>query len=156
MTMVQADLAAVGFEVRTRVQESQSLFADIASPERLFDAFVLGWDTQFRIDDRVLFGCDSPQGPFQWASYCNPRVDQLLDQLSTIDDRSSAIPLWEEYQQIIQWDQPYTFIYYEVVTHAVQDHLRDVRADIRGSLINVADWWIRPSQRRTAATRRAP
>ena len=156
MTMVQADLAAVGFEVRTRVQESQSLFADIASPERVFDAFVLGWDTQFRIDDRVLFGCDSPQGTFQWASYCNPRVDQLLDQLSTIDDRSSAIPLWDEYQQIIQWDQPYTFIYYEVVTHAVQDYLRDVRADIRGSLINVADWWIRPSQRRTVATRRTP
>ncbi len=129
---------------------------DIVGPERNFDAFVLGLQTEFNIDERRLFSCSTPDAPYKWASYCNPRVDQLLDQLSTIHDRSSAIPLWEEYQQIIQWDQPYTFIYYEVVTHAVQDHLRDVRVDIRGSLINVADWWIRPSQRRTVATRRAP
>ena len=49
MTMVQADLTEIGVEVRTRVQEAQSLGADITSPERRFDAFVLGWEAQFRI-----------------------------------------------------------------------------------------------------------
>jgi peptide/nickel transport system substrate-binding protein len=47
LTLVQSDLKQVGIDVRTRVQESQSLGANITSPERSFDAFVLGWQTEF-------------------------------------------------------------------------------------------------------------
>jgi peptide/nickel transport system substrate-binding protein len=147
LTLVQADLAKVGFDVRVRVQEAQSLGQDIMNPERRFDAFVLGWRAEFSLDDRILFACSQLDSPFQWASYCNPRVDEILDQVAMMEDRSRALPLWHEYQEILQWEQPYTFLYYDVRANAVRERLRDVQMDIRGDFINVKDWWIDPAQR---------
>ncbi len=148
MTLVQADLAEVGVEVRPRVQEAQSLARDITSRERRFDAVVLGWQTEFSLDDRPLFACSELDGPYQWASYCNPRVDQLLDSLALITDRERARPLWREYQEIIRHDQPYTFLYYDVRADAVRDRLHGVTMDIRGDLSSVDRWWIAPADRR--------
>jgi peptide/nickel transport system substrate-binding protein len=147
MALVQADLAQIGIEVRTDVQEAQSLAEDITSPERRFDAFVLGWTAEFRLDDRNLFACSRIDGPFQWASYCNPRVDELLDRVMLLEDRSQALPLWHEYQEIIQRDQPYTFIYYDVRPNGIRQRVRNVEMDIRGNFINVQEWWIAPSDR---------
>jgi peptide/nickel transport system substrate-binding protein len=148
MVLVQADLAEIGVAVELRVQEAQSLGADITSSERRFDAFVLGWETEFVLDDRVLFACSQLEGPYQWASYCNPRVDEILDQVTSMDDRSKAIPLWYEYQEIMQWEQPYTWLYYDVRPNGVRERVRDVRMDVRGNFINVQDWWIAPADRR--------
>ena len=147
IALVQADLAKIGVEVRPAVQEAQSLGADITSPQRKFDAFVLGWNAEFRLDDRNLFACSQIDGPFQWAGYCNPRVDVILDQVTRMEDRSQALPLWREYQEIIQRDQPYTFIYYDVRPNGVRERIRNVEMDIRGSFINVQEWWIAPSDR---------
>jgi peptide/nickel transport system substrate-binding protein len=148
MTLVQADLARIGIEARPRVREAQSLGRDLTSPERSFDAAVLGWSADFVIDDRVLFSCSHLEGAYQWASYCNPRVDSLLERVAVMEDRSQTLPLWHEYQEILQREQPYTFLYYEVRANGIRSRLRDVRMDIRGALVNVGDWWIAPAERR--------
>jgi peptide/nickel transport system substrate-binding protein len=148
LMLVQADLAQVGVEANLRVQEGQSLRADITNSERRFDAFVLGWSADFNLDDRIVFACSQLDGPFQWASYCNPRVDEILDQVAMMVDRSRALPLWHEYQEILQWEQPYTFLYYDVRANAVRERVRGVEMDIRGDFINVKDWWIAPADRR--------
>ena len=150
MTLVQADLAKIGVQVRTFVQEAQSLRMDITSKERRFDAFVLGWSSDFVLDDRALFACSQRDGPFQWASYCNRRVDALLDRITSLADRSAALPLWYEYQEIIQQDQPYTFLYYLEQANGVNRRVQNVRMDIRGNLINAKDWWILPATGRAA------
>jgi peptide/nickel transport system substrate-binding protein len=147
--LVQADLAKVGVEVRPRTQEAQSLGADITNSERRFDAFVLGWQTEYNLDDhRSLFACSALDGAYQWASYCNPRVDEILEAVSLTVDRAQTVPLWHEYQEIIQQDQPYTFLYYDVRANGVKYRVRDVRMDIRGDLVNAKDWWIAPEDRR--------
>lgn len=148
MTLVQAHLSRIGIEARPLVREAQSLGRDITSRERSFDAAVLGWSADFVIDDRVLFSCSHLEGAYQWASYCNPRVDSLLERVAVMEDRSRALPLWHEYQDILQREQPYTFLYYEVRANGVRHRLRDVRMDIRGALINVGEWWIAPDERR--------
>ena len=63
-------------------------------------------------------------------------------------DRQRTLPLWHEYQEILQTDQPYTFLYYDVRANGVRDRVRDVRMDIRGDLINVKDWWLAADERR--------
>lgn len=152
MTLVQADLAEIGIETRLRVQEAQSLARDVTSPERHFDAVVMGWGAEFNLDDRIQFACSQRGGAFQWSSYCNPRVDELLDQVAALEDRSKALPLWHEYQEILLWEQPYSFLYYEVRPNGVRRRLHDVRMDIRGSFINVGEWWIDPGDRRLTPT----
>jgi ABC-type transport system substrate-binding protein len=68
--------------------------------------------------------------------------------VTVIEDRDRTIPLWREYQRIVQEDQPFTFIYYETQANAVRRRLHDVQMDIRGTLLSVADWWIAPGDRR--------
>jgi peptide/nickel transport system substrate-binding protein len=148
LTLVQADLAQVGVDVSLRFQEAQSLQADMIDPERRFDAFVIGWVADFNLDDRILFACSQLDGWYQWASYCNPRVDEILDQVAMMEDRSRALPLWHEYQEIVQWEQPYTFLYYDVRANGVRERVRDVQMDIRGDFFNAKDWWIAPADRR--------
>ena len=144
MTLVQSYLNDIGIEVRTRVQEAQSLGMDITSPERRFDAIVLGWTIPgFSLDDRMLFACSYIDRPYQWASYCNPRVDEILEQVTRLEDRAAALPLWQEYQAIIQQDQPYTFLFFDERPNGIRNRVRNVTMDVRGSLINVKDWWIR-------------
>ncbi len=154
MTLVQANLADVGIEVSTRTQEAQSMARDILGPERNFDAFVLGLQTEFNIDDRRLFACSTLDGPYQWAGYCNPRVDEILDQVVVMSDRSQSLPLWYEYQEIIQGDQPYTLLYYDVRANGLAARMRGVEMDIRGDLQSVHDWWIAPADRRPAGRTR--
>jgi peptide/nickel transport system substrate-binding protein len=148
VTLVQSDLAQIGVEVSIRLQEAQSLGQDITSQERRFDAFMLGWSAEFNLDDRILFACSQLDNPFQWASYCNPRVDEILEQVALMEDRSKALPLWHEYQETLQWEQPYTFLYYDVRANAVRDWVHDVQMDIRGDFVNAKDWWIEPGSRR--------
>jgi peptide/nickel transport system substrate-binding protein len=148
LTLVQAKLAQLGVEVRTRTQEAQSLRANITSPERRFDAFVLGWSADFNLDDRRLFACSQLDGVFQWAGYCNARVDEILEQVIPMEDRAAAMPLWREYQRIMQHDQPYTFLYYDVRANAVRSRVKSVEMDIRGDFTNAGDWWIEPASRR--------
>ncbi|UCC83513.1 MAG: hypothetical protein JSW46_00855 [Gemmatimonadota bacterium] len=148
LTLVQADLAKVGVRANLQIQEGQSLRADITNSERRFDAFALGWSADFNLDDRIIFACSQLDGPYQWASYCNRRVDEILDQVAILEDRSRALPLWHEYQEILQWEQPYTFLYYDVRANAVRERVRDVGMDIRGDFTSVKDWWIAPADRR--------
>lgn len=152
--MIQADLAAVGVEVRPRVMEWNAFLEDLLRRRR-FDGVVLAWVTEFRIDDTDLFACH-PRGPFQFADYCNPRVDTILARATRMTSRAEATPLWREYQRVLARDQPYTWLYYEVRPVGVRNRLRDVRMDIRGTWISAKDWWITPEGRRPVEARTAP
>lgn len=144
--MVQADLRAAGVAVRPRVMEWSAFVDDVLRRSR-FDAIVLGWVTEFRIDDTDLFACHKRGTPTQFADYCNPRVDSILAEATRTTDRSRARALWREYQEILVRDQPFTWLYYEVRPVGVRARLRDVVMDIRGTWINAKDWWIAPQDR---------
>jgi len=145
---VQADLRKVGIQVQPQLLEWGTLLERINKPPRDFDAVVIGWVTEFKIDDSDLFSCKKLDGPYQWAGYCNPEVDRLLDTLPRIVDRTRAKPLWQRYQRFIAQDQPYTFLYFVRRAEGVHNRLRNVKADARGDWVGVHDWFLDPSQRR--------
>lgn len=139
---VRADLAAVGVDVTTRPTELTTLFADVTSPDRQFDAALLGWAADFRLDLRDLFHSDALGGPYQFSSYANPEVDSLLDRATAEQDRERAIPLWHRIQGILLEEQPWTLLYYQTDAFLARERVRALEMDIRGALVNVADWWV--------------
>jgi len=142
--VVQSDLAGVGVEARLRVLEWGTLVADISSPQRRFDAVVMGWEGDLRPNLRDLFHSEALAGPFQLASYADDEVDRLLDRVAREADREAARPLWHRIQEILQRDQPWTFLYYYPDLALVRDRLRGVEMDVRGVLVNARDWRIAP------------
>lgn len=145
--VVQSDLAKVGVQAQIRVEEYNTLIQRLEDPSRRFDAVIIGWVAEFKIDDENLFSCEKLDEPYQWSGYCTPRTTQLIKQLPLIVDRAQARPLWAEYQRLIAQDQPYTFLYFQERIEGVSNRLRNVRPDARGDLVGVDRWYILPDQR---------
>lgn len=146
---VRGDLAAIGVDAATRPTEATTLFADVTVPERRFDAALLGWSADFRLDLRDLFHSAAIDGPYQFASYGNPEVDSLLDRATGEPDREAAAELWHRIQAILLEEQPWTLLYYQTDAFLARDRVRNLHMDIRGALVNVTDWWVETEDRAT-------
>ncbi|MDX1673622.1 MAG: ABC transporter substrate-binding protein [Longimicrobiales bacterium] len=142
---VRSDLAAIGIDATTRATEMTTLFSDVTSPDRRFDAALLGWTADFRLDLRDLFHSGSLDGPYQFASYGNAEVDSLMDAAVRIPDRSASGPIWTRIQEVLLAEQPWTLLYYQTDVFLARERVRNLDMDIRGALVHVADWWVDPT-----------
>jgi peptide/nickel transport system substrate-binding protein len=140
--MIRSDLAQVGVRVTTRQLESNTLIQDLISPSRNFQAAIMGWESDLRVNLRDTFHSGSYDGMYQVASYRNPRVDLLIDSVARSADRAAALPIYRELQQILRDEQPWTFLYYYPDLVIMRDRLQGVEMDIRGALTNVTRWWV--------------
>ena len=147
--IMQAQLAQVGISAQPQVVEWSTLLEQINTPSRReFDGVVIGWVTDFKVDDSDLFHSQRLDGLYQWAGTQNPKIDRLLDTLQLVVDREQALPLWKEYQRLIVEEQPYTFFFFPDRLEGINKRLRDVRMDARGEWLNIKDWWIPAEERR--------
>lgn len=140
--MIRADLAKVGVTVRIRPLDFATMIEDVTSPERKFDAVLMAWESDFRLIVHDNFHSKSMRNPFQFASYRNPEVDSILDQLATETSRAAARRLWQRFQVIMRDEQPWTFLFYYPDLFAMRDRLHGVDMDIRGALVNLPRWWV--------------
>jgi peptide/nickel transport system substrate-binding protein len=140
--MVQADLAAIGVTMNIRPTEWLTLIGDISREPRNFDAVLMGWNADHRINIRDLFHTAALGGDFQLASYSNPELDAELDALATIRDRAVAAPRYARVQSILRDDQPWTFMYYVPNLYGMRDRVRGTVMDVRGAFINLQKWWL--------------
>lgn len=145
--VIQAQLGSVGVDLALEVVEYGTLTAEITDPERDFDAFLLGWANEFKLDDRDLFHSARIDGAYAFAGTRNPELDRLLDTLQLVVDRDAARPLWHRYQEILVEEQPYTFLFFNDRLVGMNRRLENVRMDVRGDWVNLKDWWIDPGQR---------
>jgi peptide/nickel transport system substrate-binding protein len=144
--LIRRDLTALGVRFTTRPTEFGTLVDDIAPPGRNFDAVLLGWEADFRVNLRNLFHSDSRDGLFGLAAYANPEIDSLIDRTTAMTDRGQARPLLRRLQQILRDEQPWSFLYYYPDLFVARERLRDTDMDVRGALINVHRWWIPRSE----------
>jgi peptide/nickel transport system substrate-binding protein len=146
--IMQSQLAQVGIEARPQVVEWGTLLQQINTPElRDYDGVVMGWSTEFKIDDTDLFHSERIDQPFAWSGTRNPEIDRLLEALSLTVDREEAKRLWDEYQKVIVEEQPYTYFYFPDRLDGVNRRLRDVEMDVRGEWLNIEEWYLDPASR---------
>jgi peptide/nickel transport system substrate-binding protein len=140
--MIRSNLANVGVRVTTRPVDYATLIGDLTRPSRNFEAVIMGWESDFRINLRDLFHSSAMSGPYQMASYSNARVDSLIDHAARARERTEAKPIYAEIQRILREDQPWTFLYDYPDLVLLRDRVRGVEMDIRGALLNVDRWWV--------------
>ncbi len=147
----QAQFASVGVEaIPTGVEFSQFL-RDILGSDRNYDAFLLTYSTDFRVDDRDLFHSGSSDAGYAWSRTRNPGIDRLIDTLQTIVDQEEALPVWREYQAAVLEEQPFSYLFYPDRIVGLSARVQDVTMDARGEWVAVRDWTI-PRDRRKYAT----
>ncbi len=146
--IMQQQLRAVGMEVQPQVVEWGTLLQQINTPElRDFDGVVMGWVVEFKLDDIDLFHSERIDQPYAWSGTENPEMDRLLEALSTTVDRAEAKALWNEYQNVLIEEQPYTFFYFPDRLEGVNKRVKGVEMDARGEWLNIKDWYIDPASR---------
>lgn len=138
----RGNLASVGVRITLRGLDYNTMIQDVSSPERNFQGVIVAFGGDFEPNLRDSFHSAALGGTYQAASYSNPRVDTLIDQVHAARDRDSATRIYQEIQQIMRDEQPWTFLYYMQDLILRRDRLRNVEMDIRGLFTNVDRWWV--------------
>lgn len=138
IVIIQNNLREIGVDAQLRLAEWNSMTDRLKRRE--FQAVVTGWAVDFKFDPTETLGCAG--GVYNYPAYCNPTADSLSRQGLTTLDHDDARPLWNQYQEIIHEDQPYTFLYYLDERLGLSNRLQGVEADARGNLVSVQNWWI--------------
>lgn len=136
-----ADLREVGIALELRPTEQNTLIGDVTSPQRAFDGFLYGWESDLRLDVRDLYHSAEIDGPLQFAAYRNPTVDSLIDRLAVERDRDVLRVHYRHLQRLLRDDQPWTYLYFYPDVYVAATGLRGAEMDVRGALVNVAGWW---------------
>lgn len=76
-----------------------------------FDAITLAWTSGIETDIFQMFhGSQAKTNGDNFINYKNPELDKLIDQARATVDESQRMPLWQQAEQIMYEDQPYTFL----------------------------------------------
>ncbi len=141
-TVIQRQLRDVGVQVDIRPAEFQSMLQQYKGRE--YDAVIANWllDT-FRVDPTPLFSCAQARiaNSANRTSYCNPQADQLMDQGLRSTDAAQAKQVWQRFSQLLQQDQPVTFLYWTEDLAGVGPRVRNVTMDARSKIVNIRQWW---------------
>jgi peptide/nickel transport system substrate-binding protein len=132
--LIQADLAAVGVDVRIRQLELGAFLAIAEGPGRDYDAIVTGIPGDLALGYLgALFDSRRGRGAMQYAQYHDPEVDRALDARD-----------YGAVQRIVARDLPITFLYHARGVQGVNQRVRGVRMDLRGELATVERWSLSP------------
>jgi len=138
--IIQSDLAEVGIEVVPRSLEWTTFVEALWTKQ--FEAAVTGWSVDLKFEPWAMFSTDAIDGQFNDGSYSNPGLDAVMDRANRTLDRDEAKPLWDEVQEVLHDEQPYTFLVVNTGRLGVSNRLEGVEADVRGYLVSVRHWWI--------------
>lgn len=141
-TLIQAEERAIGVNIAIR----PLAVAEYVAPNgplyggtfqlALFP-FVAGFDP----DVRDQFACDRipPQG-FNKARYCNPALDDIMDQAVAPYDRATRVAVYRKVQRVLARDLPLAALYQAVSINTFPAALHNERAAVTTPFWNVADW----------------
>lgn len=135
--MIQANLQAVGADVRIRQLELGAFLATAQGAARDYDALVTGIPGDLSLGYlRALFDSRRRAEPLQYAQYASAAVDRALD----AGDFAAV-------QRIVARDLPITFLYHARGVQGMSRRLEGVRMDLRGELATLARWHLNPAWR---------
>ncbi len=138
--VIQENLEAVGIKVEVELVEWSTFVNTVLLPKN-FEAIIVGWS--LGVDPDAFSIWHSKGGPFNFVSYENARVDELLEQGRKELDLDKRAAIYREIWAILAEDQPYLFLYYPNSIVAVN---KRVLGPIGGTPVgiewNIEDWWI--------------
>ncbi|MCK4851496.1 MAG: peptide-binding protein [Candidatus Omnitrophica bacterium] len=140
--VVQRQWAALG--IKTEIQViAWAAFLDQFIGRRDFQAVILGWSLPIDPDCYSVWHSDSMRkGGLNFISYSNERVDRLIE-----EGRREFVPakrreIYHEIHRCIAEQAPYTFLFFNYSTPAVNRRFKGIRPEPAGIAYNFIDWYV--------------
>lgn len=148
MLIVIEQLKQLG--IRAELQEYEwSVFLD-KTKKHEFDACYGAWQLNVTPEDpyQIWHSSQSQGEGSNWISYNNPESDKLLEQNRIEFDDNKRIEILNKWQEIINEDQPVTFLWTEPSRYLYSDRFKNTRwyAYPDSPLLN--EWWTPVSAQR--------
>jgi len=114
-----------------------------------FDAVILGWTIPLEPDEYAVWHSDNAKpGGLNFVGYKNAEVDALLVKARSTPDQEERKALYARFQEILQEEQPYSFLFVPYALPAVQARFRGVEAALAGIMHNFPEWWVPAAEQR--------
>jgi peptide/nickel transport system substrate-binding protein len=138
---LQDSLKKHGITVKIREIDWTIFLDDVRT--RRFDAVVLGWAMSVNPPDayQVWHSSQIENGGSNYIGYRNDRVDAILAEYRREFDPDRRIALYKEFQQILNRDQPYTFLFMGKSVLAYHRRFQAVEALPIGG-VDTNRWWV--------------
>ncbi len=107
--VVQAMVKEAGFDVKLQSTEFATSL-DMADKGQ-YDAYVLAWSGRADPDGNI-FSFDACKQPLNYAGYCKPDVDEILNKSRTTRDPAERRKLFEQLAAIALKDRPIVYLYH--------------------------------------------
>src|SRR6476469_6691403 len=107
--VVQAMAREAGFDIKIQSTEFATSL-DLADKGQ-FDAYVLAWSGRADPDGNI-FSFDGCKQPLNYAGYCKPEVDDILNRSRTTRDVAERSKLFGELAAIVLKDRPIIYLYH--------------------------------------------
>jgi len=137
-TIVQQNLKELGIDCKIEQQEGVVFFERIRKHE--YDACIPGLSVGLEIDPFPTFGSDLAKAQFNFAGYQNPHIDELCKKGKTFLNDADAAPIWKELQEIINEDQPATYLYWIEQIHGFNKRVGNQVVNILSTTFNLDQW----------------
>ena len=152
-TLIQAQLRAVGIDVRIRTVEWAAFIREFVNKGR-FDAVLLGWTIAQDPDIyQVWHSSQAHDDGLNFIRYRNPALDELLERARSIPDQGERTRLYHRVQEIMAEEQPYCFLFVPYALPVVQRRFRGISPALAGIMYNFEKWWVPARLRRYEVTR---
>jgi peptide/nickel transport system substrate-binding protein len=107
--VVQAMVKEAGFDVKIQSTEFATSL-DLADKGQ-FDAYVLAWSGRADPDGNI-FNFDACKQPLNYAGYCKPEVDEILNKSRSARDPAERSKLFAQLAAIVLKDRPVIYLYH--------------------------------------------
>ena len=107
--VIQAMVKEAGFEVKLQATEFATSL-DMADKGQ-FEAYILAWSGRADPDGN-LFSFDGCKQPLNYAGYCKPEVDELLNRSRTTLDPTERKKVFEQIAATVLKDRPIIYLFH--------------------------------------------
>ena len=107
--VVQAMVKEAGFDVKIQSTEFATSL-DLADKGQ-YDAYVLAWSGRADPDGNI-YSFDACKQPLNYAGYCKPEVDEILNKSRTTRDPAERRKLFEQLAAVALKDRPIVYLYH--------------------------------------------
>ena len=140
--IIQEQLKKIGLQVNVRILE-WSTFLNQYVNKKKFDALILGWNTAIDPDQFSLWhSSQSKEGQYNFMSYNNKEVDDLLVKARTTFSKIKRIEYYHRIQDIMRDDPPCIFLYYPENLVCVHNRFKNVELAPAGIGWNFYQWYV--------------
>jgi peptide/nickel transport system substrate-binding protein len=151
-TIVQRRLSEIGVEVRVKVIEWAAFINNFIDKKK-FDVVILGWALSPDPDQFDMWHSSKTGAKeFNFISYSDPEVDELLDKARRTFDRAERKKYYDRFQEILNEQQPYNFLYVAYALPVVHKRFHGIEPAPAGIAHNFKDWYVPASMQKHTMT----